>query len=529
MLFPLEKLLEGREPPLSIASSATVRDALAAMIKHDYSQLPVVDGQGQLTGIVTEATLLRKYYHLDGYANFLELSIDHFRMRAVTMRPEDDLFDALDRLKTAEAIVVVQDRRPCGILTDYDTTLFFRDISEGLVQVQDIELTLRQHISAVYPDEASLNAALILVGGAMKDNPSKPKKDFEQFSFGNTLHFIIHEQIWPQFEATLGPKDLFFKLMDSARDIRNQLAHFRDDIDRVQYDLLVNALQWLATRPALATISSPAAQTVELTDEDRTQRRSGGRYDPLRDWLARQAQHETRIAVSFQQIEELLGAELPPSARQHRSWWSNDPGSHSQALAWLEVGWEIEHVDMTGEMATFHQTTTARSRLFFRDLLERIRAERRDIARSRRIRPISELIFSIGIAGFDVRSAFNSEGLRVEIYIDVEDYERNKAIFDALHERKAAIEGKIGQELAWRRIDGRRACRIYALQTVSLEDTRERLEAAKVWACRTSIAFVDTFRPLARDLTQAMPAIRSVDEADATVDESPASSDEPEA
>lgn len=48
----------------------------------------------------------------------------------------------------------------------------------------------------------------------------------------------------------------------------------------------------------------------------------------------------------------------------------------------------------------------------------------------------------------------------VELYIDTGDAAQNKAFFDALHERKAAIETSFGEPLMWERLDNKRACRI---------------------------------------------------------------------
>jgi hypothetical protein len=49
---------------------------------------------------------------------------------------------------------------------------------------------------------------------------------------------------------------------------------------------------------------------------------------------------------------------------------------------------------------------------------------------------------------------------RVELYIDCGDGQENKRMFDALYERKQAIEEKFGGSLEWQRLDDRRACRI---------------------------------------------------------------------
>lgn len=513
MLFPLSKLLEGRESPLCVAPSQTLREALALMIEHDYSQLPVKDPSGHLMGLITEAAIVRKHFHLDGYDKLLDMTVDHFMDRPVTMSAEEDLFDALDRLKSTPSIVVVADRQPIGILTDYDTTVFFRNLSEGLILVQDIELTLRQHIETVFSDSEAMNTALIKAVGALKSDPSKPRKAFEDFTFGNTLYFIIHDDIWQQFEAAFTPKEVFFKLIDSARELRNQLAHFRGGLAPVQRDRLLTALQWLTTRPSLKPADTIDAEPVELTPEDFVAPRSGGKYDGLQLFLSRQTGQTDGLQLSLQQIEDLIGGVLPDSARQHRSWWSNDPARHSQALAWLQAGWRVEEIDLTRELVTFQYTNTAASKLFLTDVLTRLRSRRANLATSRRIQPNIELVFGLGQSGYYVRNTFGREGLRVELYIDMEDYDRNKAAFDALIAQRAEIEREIGETLEWRRIESRRACRIFVARGITLNDPPEVLETGKEWSVTTILRFVDTFRPLIKKLNSV-----STDAAQETAD-----------
>ncbi len=48
----------------------------------------------------------------------------------------------------------------------------------------------------------------------------------------------------------------------------------------------------------------------------------------------------------------------------------------------------------------------------------------------------------------------------LELYIDTGDYDRNKAIFDALLEQQEQIEQSFGAPLDWQRLDDRRASRI---------------------------------------------------------------------
>lgn len=76
-----------------------------------------------------------------------------------------------------------------------------------------------------------------------------------------------------------------------------------------------------------------------------------GKYDPLKNFLKSQASSEA--PMSFPDVENILGFELPPSARRHPAWWSNNVGTHVNARAWREVGWKTSRVDLGSERVTF--------------------------------------------------------------------------------------------------------------------------------------------------------------------------------
>jgi hypothetical protein len=61
-----------------------------------------------------------------------------------------------------------------------------------------------------------------------------------------------------------------------------------------------------------------------------------------------------RWAVSFAELEALLGRALPKSARLYRPWWANDKkGGHTHALAWQMAGWQTSKVDLPAEKLVF--------------------------------------------------------------------------------------------------------------------------------------------------------------------------------
>lgn len=80
-----------------------------------------------------------------------------------------------------------------------------------------------------------------------------------------------------------------------------------------------------------------------------------GKYAPLQMHLNGLPRSEGRAQLSFAAIERIIGDKLPPSARAHREWWSNHAGSHVQARAWLEAGWEVDSVDQEAQTVAFRR------------------------------------------------------------------------------------------------------------------------------------------------------------------------------
>lgn len=75
------------------------------------------------------------------------------------------------------------------------------------------------------------------------------------------------------------------------------------------------------------------------------------KYGPLRVHLSLALGDE--ITMSFAEIEDVLGFTLPPSARRHPAWWSNNVGTHVNAAAWRSAGWKTAQVNVPGERVTF--------------------------------------------------------------------------------------------------------------------------------------------------------------------------------
>lgn len=77
------------------------------------------------------------------------------------------------------------------------------------------------------------------------------------------------------------------------------------------------------------------------------------KYDPLREHLARL--DDVVWAAKLTDVEEILGSNLPRSAREHRTWWANSGGSLVHQNAWLDAGWRVERTDLPRNVVVFRR------------------------------------------------------------------------------------------------------------------------------------------------------------------------------
>ncbi|MCB2339091.1 DUF7662 domain-containing protein [Clostridium estertheticum] len=78
----------------------------------------------------------------------------------------------------------------------------------------------------------------------------------------------------------------------------------------------------------------------------------GDKYVGLTNYL--KGKKENHSIMSFSDIEEQVGAELPGSAYKYREFWSNSY-SHSVAFGWLDAGYKTISVDFKENHVTFYK------------------------------------------------------------------------------------------------------------------------------------------------------------------------------
>lgn len=120
--------------------------------------------------------------------------------------------------------------------------------------------------------------------------------------------------------------------------------------------------------------------------------------------------------------------------------------------------------------------------VFFQGLIDEL--NRRGFTRARKAQPQNWYTFSSENSNIFTYSVSFAQHRRVraEIYIDSGDADKNKRLFDLLLAQRQTLEAAIGAELAWERLDERRASRIALYRAGSIESPTEELQEIETWA-----------------------------------------------
>jgi CBS domain-containing protein len=494
MLFPVRQLIEGLGKPECIAKTATIQEALALMIKKDYSQLPILKEDGSILGMVSEQSIIKGYFHTGGNVSLMQLHVNDCMERPHIISPDSDIFEALDLLKNFYAIIVVEDRKPLAVLTNYDTTHYFRDFSEGLILVEDIEVSLRSLIEITFTDQRTYREALQKILGPHSTNEEENIPELENFTFRDIL--LVITKNWPAFEKTLGDRGMFINVMEPIREIRNQLAHFRGKIEPIQRDALLNARTWLGNHLPIfkeeTAITHIQEQEIKLVKAPK----SSGKYGGMQAWLSEHSIGVNYLSLSFEHIETILGDKLPEFASIHQAWWGNDAQTHPQARAWLQAGFLVESVDLENRRIILRRSRTPLYQLFYLDLLERIKKIRPGLTRVARVTPQNWLWIANAKPGFGFYWSFNKKHeFQIELFIEMADTQANKNAFDQLQKNKNDIEQKFGKPLDWQRLDHRKGSRVCFAVPAEITDPEEVLEKVKEFAIENTLRFIDILQP----------------------------------
>jgi hypothetical protein len=79
------------------------------------------------------------------------------------------------------------------------------------------------------------------------------------------------------------------------------------------------------------------------------------KYSPFEEFLRSLPSGISTRSVTFKEIEGIIGASLPKSARIHSAWWSNQTNVEKRphARAWSAAGFEVAEIRLMAEQVKF--------------------------------------------------------------------------------------------------------------------------------------------------------------------------------
>jgi CBS domain-containing protein len=215
--FRIGSLPAANKTLITVNQNDDVARAVTLMMQYDFSQLPVMQGEREVKGVVTWKSIgLRKV--LGSKCERVGDCQDDARI----VDANRTLFDSIPFIVEYGYVLVRQhDRRITGIVTASDLSLQFQILAEPFLLLREIELHVRQIIRGKITTEDCV----------FLDNPSPPNQplqDIADLTFGEYVRLFEHPQIWGKLNLKID-RVVLTKLLDDVRKVRNDVMHFDPD------------------------------------------------------------------------------------------------------------------------------------------------------------------------------------------------------------------------------------------------------------------------------------------------------------
>jgi CBS domain-containing protein len=239
-----------------------VQEALDILGKYGFSQLPVMVNS-QVLGLFSYHSFSQAVIKLSGDAknqkfNPREMFVEDCIDRPTYARVSDEFrawFDAIDK---QDAVLVGDPDRLQGIVTAMDILRYLYGVASPFVLIAEIELSLRAliHLS-VNQDNLVECAKTCLKNYKEGDLPT----DLEHMTFNDYVQLIGDGRNWGHFQPIFqGDRVRTRVKLEQARDLRNDVFHFRREITAEDYETLSGLRDWMLRKATAAEARTKGAK-----------------------------------------------------------------------------------------------------------------------------------------------------------------------------------------------------------------------------------------------------------------------------
>lgn len=249
----INRIIPQDQKVLTVRPNCRVREAIALMQKHGYSQVPVVD-EGEVLGVFSFRSFAKEAAHatLDKWNKEQcapgDLTVDEFLEQFEFARVTEEMnhgFDAMDR---DNGVLIGTPERLIGVLTPMDFLRYLYWVASPFVMVSEIELALRALIRMAISEDQIVVAARRCLAGAYGREDKVPTI-LEAMTFDNYQSLISHGENWAQFELVFGgTRTRATAKLKEIGAIRNDLFHFKREITMQDHQALAGHRNWLLNK-----------------------------------------------------------------------------------------------------------------------------------------------------------------------------------------------------------------------------------------------------------------------------------------
>jgi CBS domain-containing protein len=249
----INRIIPRDQVVLTVPPNCRVRDAVALMREHGYSQVPVVENN-EVLGVFSFRSFAQ-----DAASATLEdwkkqktppgdLPVDEYLEQFEFARVTEEMKRAFDAMDRDNGILIGTPERLVGVLTPMDFLRYLYQVASPFVMVSEIELALRALIGRALSPEKFVEAAkrcLSTIYGGEERVPTS----LENMTFDNYQSLISHGENWRDFEPVFGgTRPRTSGKLKEIGGIRNDLFHFRREITMRDHQTLAGHRDWLLNK-----------------------------------------------------------------------------------------------------------------------------------------------------------------------------------------------------------------------------------------------------------------------------------------
>ena len=245
--YRISRLEAANKGVVSATSNETIPSVITKMLKGGFSQLPVMNGEHEIKGVVSWQSI--------GSRNALGVTGDcakDFQDKHFEIDNDRSIFDAIPIILAHDYVFVRNstDKKVTGIVTAVDLSMQFRELTEPFLIISEIENTLRNIIGENFSIEELKKAC------NPEDTARSDKiESAANLSFGEYVRLIDNDERWKKIGLNLDRR-VFCEDLKEINDVRNMVMHFDPDgVDSEEMEKLTQFCDFLRSTSTLERVN----------------------------------------------------------------------------------------------------------------------------------------------------------------------------------------------------------------------------------------------------------------------------------